>query len=148
MRLNLFLSVLLFCAVAKAQTPAELKAFINKNNVALRGVQKNMIRENNNSYTANFKDLIKNQEAAVKLYNTDQKASMHFAYLVRIECLVLLKKYSLGSTEYFEMSVQETSFSRSLTDNSKALSLTEIKKVDDLDCMNPQSLNSLTLTVQ
>ena len=67
MRLKLFLSVLFFCAITKAQTNTELKDFINKNNVAIRTVQKNMLRENNLSYIVSFKELIKNQESAVKL---------------------------------------------------------------------------------
>ena len=148
MRLKLFLSLLLFCAITKAQTNTELKDFITKNSVAVRGVQKNMIRENNSAFIANFKEIIKNQEAAVKLYNTDKKASMHFAFLVRTECLEFLKKHSQGSTEYYEMSEAEKAFSKSSGENTKVLSSSEIKAVDGLDAMNPQIINNLTLTIQ
>lgn len=149
MRLNLFLSVLFFCAITKAQTNTELKDFITKNSVAIRTVQKNMIREANNSYTSQFKDVLKNQEAAVKLYNTDKKASFYYAELARTESLNFLKKHTQGSTEYFEITSQEKSFEKSSTgDVSKVLSSSEIKTIDSLDAMNTQSLNNLTLTIQ
>lgn len=149
MRLKLFLSVLLFCAITKAQTSTELKDFITKNSVAIRAVQKNMIREANSAYVSSFKDIVKNQEAAVKLYNTDKKTSFYFAELVRTESLNFLKKHSQGSTEYYEMSAQEKNFEKSSTgDYSKVLSSSELKTIDNLDTMNPLSLNNLQITVQ
>ncbi len=149
MRLKLFVSVLFFCATVKAQTNTELKDFINKNNVAIRTVQKNMIRESANSYVSSFKNLLKNQEAAVKLSGTDKKTSYYFASAVRVECLEFLKKHTQGSTEYFEISSSEKNFDKSPEgDFSKALSNTEIKAIDGLDVMNTQSLNHLTLTIQ
>ena len=149
MRLKLFLSVLFFCAITKAQTNSDLKDFINKNNVAIRTVQKNMIREVNSSYVSTFKELIKNQDASVKLYNTDKKASLYFAFLVRTACLDFLKTHTQGSTEYFEITSSEKSFTKSSSeDNTKILSTTEIKTIDGMDAMNTQSLNNLTLTIQ
>ena len=149
MRLKLFLSVLFFCAITKAQTNTELKDFINKNNTALRTVQKNMVRGNNTGYVASFKEIVKNQEAAVKLHNTDKKKSSYFAFLVRTECLDFLKKHTQGSTEYFEISESEKTFVKSSAEtNIKVLSSNEIKTIDDMDAMSSQSLNTLTLTIQ
>lgn len=149
MKLKLFLCALLFCTMTKAQTNIELKDFITKNSVAIRTVQKNMIREANNSYVSSFKNIIKNQEAAVKLYNTDKKASYYFAFLARTESLEFLKKHTQGSTEYFEITSSEKNYNKSLSeDYTKSLSNSEIKTIDDLDVMNTQSLNNLTLTIQ
>ncbi len=149
MRLKLFLSVLFFCSLAKAQTTSDLKAFINKNNVAIRTVQKNMIRENNSSYIASFKEILKNQEAAVKLYNTNKEESSHFALLARNESLMFLKSHTKGSTEYFEVVDSEKSFLKSSSEkNTTVLSLQEAKAIDDTDVMNSQSLNNFTLTIQ
>ena len=149
MRLNLFLSVLFFCTITKAQTSADLKEFINKNNVAVRSVQKNMLRENNSAYISVFKDILKNQEAAVKLYPTDKNQSSHFALLVRNECLSFLKNHSQGSTQYFEISDAEKEFLKAGSESTtKVLTATEQKKIDDMDAMLPQSLNTLTLTIQ
>ena len=149
MRLKLFLCALLFCAITKAQTNTELKDFITKNSVAIRTVQKNMIRDANNAYVSTFKDIVKNQEAAVKLYNTDKKASCYFAFLARTESLDFLKKYTKGSTEYFEITTAEKNYSKSSSGEvAKALSTSEIKTIDDLDVMNSQSLNNFTITIQ
>lgn len=149
MRLNLFLSVLFFCTITKAQTSADLKEFINKNNIAVRSVQKNMIRENNSAYIVSFKELLKNQEAAVKLYATDKAASSHFASLVRNECLNFLKNNTKSSTEYFEITDAEKNFLKSSKEtHAKVLSSNEINAIDGIDTMNTQSLNNLTLTIQ
>lgn len=149
MRLKLFLSVLFFCAITKAQTTVDLKTFINKNNVAIRTVQKNMVRENNSAYISSFKEILKNQEAAVKLYNTNKDESSHFALLARNESLVFLKKHTTGSTEYFEVTDSEKTFLKSSTEkNTTILSSSELKAIEDIDAMNTQSLNNLTLTIQ
>jgi hypothetical protein len=149
MRLKLFLSILFFCAIVKAQSSADLKEFINKNNVAIRTVQKNMLRENNTAYITTFKELLKNQEAAVKLYKSNKDASSHFAALVRNESLVFLKNHTTGSTEYFEITEIEKNFLKSSSDtHAKILTSVEAKSIEDLDAMNPQSLTNLTLTIQ
>ena len=149
MRLKLFLSILFFCAIVKAQSSADLKEFINKNNVAIRTVQKNMLRENNTAYITTFKELLKNQEAAVKLYKSNKDASSHFAALVRNESLVFLKNHTTGSTEYFEITEIEKKFLKSSSDtHAKILTSVEAKSIEDLDAMNPQSLTNLTLTIQ
>lgn len=149
MRLILFFSTLMFCAFSKAQSTADLKEFINKNNVAIRTVQKNMLRENNSAYVATFKEILKNQEVAVKLYKTDKDASSYFAALVRTESLTFLKSHSAGSVEYFEITEAEKAILKSSKETSaKSLSSSDIKTIEDLDAMNPQSLNNLTLTIQ
>jgi ribosomal protein S20 len=133
----------------KAQTNTELKDFIIKNSVAIRTVQKNMISQANTIYVSAFKTILKNQEAAIKLYNTDKKASTYFAFLVRTESLEFLKKNTRGSTDYFEISVSEQNFTKTpFSDNSKVLSSSVTKTIDDLDVMNSQSLNNLNLTIQ
>lgn len=149
MKLSLFLSLLLFCGIAKSQTDIELKDFITKNSVAIRTVQKNMIREGSSDYVASFKNILKNQEAAVKLYNSDKKASCYFAFIARTESLEFLKKHTQGSTEYFEITTSEKNYNKSLTqENTNVLSDSEIKTIEALDAMNTQSLNNLNLTIQ
>jgi hypothetical protein len=149
MRLKLVLSILFFCGFINAQTNTELKDFINKNNTAIRTVQKNMLKDNNTAYSNSFKEILKNQEAAVKQFSSNKLSSGHFALLVRTECLNFLKKYTKGSTDYFEITESEKNIVKSGDEiNSKILTVSEIKSIDDLDAINPQSLNALTLTIQ
>ena len=149
MRIILFFSALLFCSIFNAQTSADLKDFINKNNTAIRTVQKNMLRENNSNYTATFKEILKNQEASVKLYKSDKDASSYFASLVRNESLVFLKNHSKGSTEYFEITEAEKNILKFSEETSaKILTSIEVKALEEIDALNPQSLNNLSLTIQ
>ncbi|MBC7695451.1 MAG: hypothetical protein H7141_08415 [Burkholderiales bacterium] len=149
MSLKLFLPVLFFCTICKGQSSADLKEFINKNNTAIRSVQKNMLRENSNTFAISFKQILKNQEAAVKIYSTDKSTSSHFALLVRNECLAFLKGHAKGSTEYFEIADSEKSFLKTGTETStKVLSTTELQEIENMEVMNTQNLNQLTLTIQ
>ncbi len=149
MRLKLFFCALLFCAITQAQTNAELKDFITKNSVALRSVQKNMLRENNASFIPVFKELLKKQESAVKLYTSNKAGSVAFAFDVRNECLSFLKKYAQGSTTYYEITESEKKYAEAtIIKDLQALSDTEIKSIEVLDVMNPHSLNTITLTIQ
>jgi len=149
MGFRLFLSVLFFSTILKAQNTEDLKAFINKNNIVIKAVQKNMIRENNNTYILTFKEILKNQEAAIKLYSSNRDASSYYAALVRSESLLFLTKHAIGSITYFEITESEKSFLKSNTENQvPVLSAAEIKKIEELDAMNIQGLNNLPLTIQ
>lgn len=149
MRLKLFLSILFFCGIAKAQTNTELKDFINKNNSILKSVQKNMLRENNLNYINTFKELLKNQEAAINVYNTNKDASSHFAFIVRNECLDFLKKHSQAFPENYKItSIEQPLLKPSSQKNIQALSLKELKAIEELDAYNPKIFNDLTLTIQ
>ncbi len=149
MKLRLFLPVLFFCSICNAQESTDLKEFINKNNTAIRTVQKTMLRENSNDFTTSFKEILKNQEAAVKIYNSDKSASSHLALLVRNECLAFLNGHTKGYTEYFEISNSEKTFLKTGTEiNKKILSSAELQVIDNIDVMNTQDLNQLILTIQ
>lgn len=137
------------CGILQSQTKADLKDFINKNNVAIRTVQKTMVRDNISGYLVSFKELIKNQEVAIKLYESNDNQSFRFAFLVRNECIDFLKKHTKGSVEYFETTQSEKILPKAgLENNTKFLSEKEIKSIDDLDLMNLQNLNNLILTIQ
>ncbi len=149
MRIKLFLSVMFICGMLQSQTKTDLKDFINKNNVAIRTVQKTMVRDNNSAYLDSFKELIKNQEVAIKLFETKNDQCFRFAFLVRNECIEFLKKYTKGSVEYFELTESEKMILKTGSENnSKFLTQKEIKTIDDLDLMNLQNLNNLILTIQ
>lgn len=145
MRLKLLLCALLFCAITKAQTNTELKDFINKNRSVLKNIQKNMIIENNTNY-ASFKELVKNQITAIKLFNSNNaQASFYYAYLVRTESLKLLKS---SIPEIYKITETEKSWVKSASHNENILSETEVKTVDSQNFSDSQSLNNLTLIIQ
>ena len=92
MRFKLFLSVLFFCGITKAQTNTVLKDFINKNDIAVRGVQKNSIKLTDQANEIYFKELLKFQIASVKFFDTDPEKSIAMAYLIREKCVDFLSK--------------------------------------------------------
>lgn len=150
MRLKLFLSVLFFCGITKAQTNLELKEFINKNRSVLKNIQKNMIVENNTNYIIPFKELVKSQTASVNLYNINNlEASFNFAFQIRLECLNFLKNHSESTPEIYKMTDLEKTWVKSDTNSNKpTLSETELKTIDSQNFLDSQSLNNLTLTIQ
>lgn len=148
MKLKLFIALLVLCISAKSQSlEINLKDFINKNHLALRSVHKHLIHQGNSTYEGIFRDLLKNQENAVKTVN-NKTTSIAYAYHVRKECLDFLKKYSKGSTEYFELSANELKAAEHLSLPKSSLSQEDINMIDKLNLKDPQSLNQLSLTIQ
>lgn len=149
MRLLLFSIALFLGVVTKAQTTDHLKEFINKNEIAIKSVHKNIIAQNLNSYSVSLKEILIQQENAVKAFDTNKNASSAFAYSVRKTCLEFLKKNYKGSTEYYEITTEEqNTFGKHKISSEKFLSETEIKAVETLDVMNFQSISNLMLTIQ
>lgn len=147
MKLKLLFFLLFIITFAKAQENSELKNFINKNNVAIHSVQKNLMTQGNPSYLATFKELLKNQELAVKAFRFNESASAYLALLVRKECLDFLRKNSTKSISYFELTESEKSLPN-VKDGSQSLSAEETKLIENINPLDPQQLNNLTLTVQ
>lgn len=148
MKLKLLFALFTLSISAKSQTSEiDIKDFINKNHLALRSVHKHLIHQAGSSYEANFRELLKQQENAVKTSN-NKSTSLSYAIVVRKECLDFLKKHSKGSTEYFELSAAEQKASESLSLPKSGLSPEEINIIDGLNLKDSQSLNQLSLTIQ
>src|SRR4051812_21477536 len=69
-----------------------LKAFVNKNAVAIRSVQKNSMKSPDAISPADFKELLKLQLISVKLFQTNKAASTAAAYKLREDCFTFLSK--------------------------------------------------------
>ena len=92
MKLILFFLALGFSTIFQAQNGDELKNFINKNEIAIRSIQKNMLSQNDLTYSNQFKELLMNQIVAVKQFMTHKEISCYHAFLVRDESLTYLTK--------------------------------------------------------
>lgn len=149
MRFTLLFSAFCLCASLQAQTEENLKEFINKNNIALHSVQKNMSAQNISDYSTVFKNLLIKQESAVKVYSSNKELSYSLAHAVRQECLIFFKKYYSNSVAYYEITADEQKLlsSKQFSDE-KILSDNEIKIIKDLDVNTAQSFNNLSLTIQ
>lgn len=148
---------LAFCLLAvsflslKAQQNNLLKAFINKNDVAIRSVQKYSINLNNPSSESTVKELLQWQIASVKLFKSNPEKSADIAYAIRQKCTAFLTQNSKGSLEYLNLSDKEKSFfsSPKQVDNASSnLSKGELQKVNSIDTKNPHLFDDLNTRIQ
>jgi hypothetical protein len=148
MKLILFFFALGFSTIFQAQNGDELKNFINKNEIAIRSIQKNMLSQNDLTYSNQFKELLKNQIVAVKQFMAHKEISCYYAFLVRDESLTYLKKNNSESLEYYKITESDNAMIKSKPNNNIKLSANELKLIQNLDILNPSNLNQFTLTVQ
>lgn len=142
-----FLSFLSF----KAQDNNLLKNFINKNDFALRSVQKNSINIASVENDANFKELLKLQIASVKLFESDSDQSAAMAYIVREKCTEFLSKNTQVSLKFFKLSDNETSFfltKQPLKKINSYFTKGELKVINTLDVKNPNLFNDFIIRIK
>ena len=135
---------------AKAQNSELLKTFINKNDIAIRSVQKYSINLNDPASEAIVKELLKFQTASVKLFTSNQTKSADIAYLIREKCSDFLTKNSKGSLEYFKLSDKETAFFSSPKPVDKIdsqLNKSELQKINSVDTKNPHLFDGLNTRI-
>jgi hypothetical protein len=148
MKLILFFFALGFSTIFQAQNGDELKNFINKNEIAIRSIQKNMLSQNDLTYSNQFKELLKNQIVAVKQYNSHKDISCYYAFIVRNESLSYMKNNNSQSLEFYNIIESENNMLKSKPNNNIKLSANELQLIQNLDVLNPSSLSQFTLTVQ
>ena len=148
MKLILFFFAIGFSTIFQAQNENELKSFINKNSIAISSIQKNMFTKNDLTYSNQFKELLKNQIVAVKQFMTHKEISCYYAFIVRDESLIYLKKNNSESLEYYKITENENTMMKSNPINKIKLSVDELKLIQHLDVLNPSNLSQFTLSVQ
>jgi hypothetical protein len=134
----------------KAQNSDLLKTFINKNDIAIRSVQKYSINLNDPAIDATVKELLRFQIASVKLFSSNQNKSADIAYLIREKCLDFLTKNSNTPLEYFKLSDKETSFFSSPKPVDKIdsqLNKSELQKINSVDVKNPHLFDGINTRI-
>lgn len=148
MKYTLLLIFTLTFSISKSQiSEINLKDFINKNHLALRGVHKYVIHQNNQDSYSKLRELLIKQENAVKL-SGNKEQSLYYAFIVRKECLVFLKQHSKGSLEYFELTDSEKKLDGKLPESPGVINSHDLEIITNLNLSDAQSLNQLTLTIQ
>lgn len=134
-----------------AQQADLLKSFINKNDIAIRSVQKHSINSTDPGSEAIVKELLISQSASVKLFASDPAKSADIAYMVREKCTEFLNKNSKGSLEYFKLSDKENLFFSSPKPVDKInshLDKSELQKINSVDTKNPHLFDDLNTRIQ
>ena len=152
-----FTKTLIVCALfvaffnLTAQEANVLKAFINKNELAVRSVQKYSINLTDQASELNVKELLKLQIASVKLFGTNPGKSADISYLVRTKCTDFLNQNSKGSIEYLKLSDKEKLFFSSPKPVDKTdshLNKSELQKINSIDVKNPHLFDDLTIRIK
>lgn len=134
-----------------AQEAGLLKSFINKNDVAIRSVQKYSINLTDPANESNLKELLIFQTASVKLFASNPSKSADIAYLIRERCTDFLTKNSKGSLEYFQLSDKEKTFFSSPKPVDKINSFLkkgELEKINAIDTKNPHLFDDLNTRIK
>lgn len=146
----LVLSLSLACLSGHSQENKLLKEFINKNDIALRSVQKYSINLTDPSSNSFVKELLVLQVAAVKAYSSDIQKSKDISYLVREKCTAFLTKYSKGSLEYLQLSDKEQLFfssPKTIDQANVRLSNQETQQIEALDVKDPKLFDQLNTRI-
>lgn len=134
----------------KAQNSDLLKTFINKNDIAIRSVQKYSINLNDPSTEATIKELLKFQIASVKLFTSNQNKSSDIAFIIREKCSDFLTKNSKGSLDYLKLSDKETAFFSSPKPVDNVYSLLkkgELDKINAIDTKDPHLFDGMNTRI-
>jgi hypothetical protein len=136
----------------KSQDADLLKSFINKNNIAIRSIQKNsMSAPADPKNTESFKELLKLQIISVKLYTSNKEVSASSAFKVREESLNYLTKNVKGSVDYFKVTDEDAKLFTSKTDiksPNSFLTESELKSIETIDITDPKLFNNFTTNIQ
>lgn len=152
-----FTKTLTFCLLTvsffsiKAQQADLLKSFINKNDIAIRSVQKYSINSTDPVSETTVKELLISQSASVKLFASNPAKSADIAYMVREKCTEFLNKIPTASLEYFKLSDKEKAFFTSpkpVDKTSSHLNKSELQKINSVDTKDPHLFDDLNTRIQ
>lgn len=135
---------------ANAQETNLLKAFINKNDIAVRSFQKHAIQQNDPASEILVKEILKLQSSSVKLFNSDPEKSADIAFIVREKSSVFLNKYSKGSLEYLKLTDKEKVFFSSpkpIAELNSYLNQAELEKINSIDVKDPHLFDNLNTRI-
>lgn len=129
----------------KAQNKEILKSFINKNDIALRSIQKQVIKSGTQESELLLSELINYQSIAVNEFDGNPGKSADIAYFVRVKCSEFLKDKAT-STEYLKFSDKETNYfssHKSYVAEPSTINSAEMQKLKSLNIKDPHVFENL-----
>ncbi len=134
-----------------SQTNDLLKEFINKNELIIKSVHKQMYHEPTQADDVLLKKLLKSQLQAVALSSTNPDVSASYAYLVRKESVLFMKKHSKGNMDYYTITKEEEKNLRLVMPEKlefNAMNSDVIEKVNNISITDPSVLNAFTISIR
>lgn len=134
-----------------SQTNDLLKEFINKNELIIKSVHKQMYHEPTQADDVLLKTLLKSQLQAVALASTNPDFSASYAYLVRKESILFMKKHSKGNMDYYIITKEEEKTLRLVLPEKlefNSLNSGLIEKVNNISITDASALNAFTISIR
>ncbi len=134
-----------------SQNTDVLKAFINKNSIALRSVQKNSMKNPDAISTEAFKELLKLQLISVKQFQSNKAQSTSAALKLREESVNFLSKNTTGSVDFYKVTNEEKinlTAQAPLSAINSYFSESELRSIDAVNSKDPGLFNAFTITIQ
>jgi hypothetical protein len=149
MKLKLFLSVLFFSFITKAQTNTELKDFINKNRAAIVYIHKTIVSNHLQQHSDVVKYLLKKQLTNVLIYSKDKELALSIALDIRNNCLNVIKNYIKQPVGQFELTSIENNYKISPSkNNQELLSEVVLNSIQNLNVLDENALTKFTTSIQ
>lgn len=148
--LTLTAFILFLFTSVKGQNNDILKSFINRNDFALRSVQKHIIKSGDTSIGL-VKSILKLQLISIKFYSSNVELSKRAAYQARKESLIFLERNAPQTLTDFKIKDKEVvvfGIQKPIDSADKYLSETEIKAVAEADANNPAAINSFITSLK
>jgi hypothetical protein len=148
---NSLLIILTFftCGAFISQTAEQSRAFINKSQIAVFKVQKEMISQSLKINEADFRNAIRDQAIAVKFHKAGKFAeSIAFSYKARMKSIELLEGPNKSASGFFNPTQEEKNLvaDTSLSANGQ-LTKEESKKIEELNILDTQKLREIELNI-
>jgi hypothetical protein len=134
----------------RSQETDLLKTFINKNNFAIRSVQKQCILNQQHFNSVEIKELLTYQLVSVTLFESDKENCKSSAYDLRKKCLDFISKVDPKQLTYYKFNAKELDYfsnNSQLKNIDSFLSKTERERIDNCDIKNPQLFSNFKLNI-
>jgi hypothetical protein len=148
--LKLAIFILFLFGSVKVQSQDVLKSFINRNDFALRSVQKNSIRLGDNNNAAVVKAVLKLHLVSIKFYSSNIELSKQAALEARLQSLAFLEQKAGAPTVDFKIKDKEHAFFGNVPTVSadKYLSSEELQSIEAVDLHDPAAINTFITSLK
>ncbi len=145
------LTAIISASIMSAQMDTLLKKVINKNNFAIRSIQKQCLVTPQLFETAAIKDLLKYQVISVDFYSSENEISKASAYALRKKCLEFISVNIPNQLAVYNLTRNEENYFSSSTDLKNLdthLDKNKLKSINAVDENNPYLFNDFSLSLK
>lgn len=150
---KVLLTLLLLSAtfLVHAQSDSLLKSFINKNNFAIRSVQKQCVKSPQLFESTDLKELLQLQLVSVESFESNKETCKSAAFQLRKTCVDFLSKIDPKQLITYEVNTKELAYfskSKEIKDSKSLVDKRLRSAVEKADFRNPNVFNDFVLNIK